>query len=97
MKKLVIAAGLLMFIGAATVSTYAAYNAEVAICDDKKDDKKKKDCKKSCDKSAEAKACCKKDASTTAADGEKKACCAKKEGEATKSCHGSSTGEKKAE
>jgi hypothetical protein len=71
MKKLFVAATLMMFIGAASFSTYAMSNGVNIEMSDKKEKKKK-------NKKGEAKACASEQkASCSTANAEQKSCCSK--------------------
>jgi hypothetical protein len=71
MKKLFVAATLMMFVGAASFSTYAMTNGVNIEMSDKKEKKKK-------NKKGEAKACSSEQkASCSTANGEQKSCCSK--------------------
>jgi hypothetical protein len=71
MKKLFVAATLMMFLGATSISTYAMSNGVNIEMTDKKEKKKK-------NKKGEAKSCSSEQkASCGSASGEQKSCCSK--------------------
>jgi hypothetical protein len=71
MKKLFVAATLMMFVGAATFSTYAMSNGVNIELSDKKEKKKK-------NKKGETKSCSSEQkASCSSASAEQKSCCSK--------------------